>query len=302
MSDSTIKGTIFNIQKFSVNDGPGIRTTVFFKGCPLHCGWCSNPESQSVLPQIGWTRRSCVGCQKCVQTCPQQAITYKEGSIRIDHHRCVRCQTCVKQCPTRSLKQEGQLMSVEEVMKEVIKDKDFYDESGGGMTLSGGEMLMQSDFAIALLKAAHKEGIHTCCETTGHISRNIFKKIIPYFDTMLYDMKHYDTHKHHLGTGVGNELILSNLKYAIDEGKDVLIRIPVIPGFNDSLIDAAGFAEAIKAVGATSCQLLPFHQFGENKYDMLGRDYMYQSTTALHKEDLIDYINVFKEHHVDAFL
>ena len=294
-------GIVFNIQKFSVNDGPGIRTVVFLKGCPLRCRWCANPESQSVRAEIMWDEKKCVGCHHCIEVCPHQAVSLKEGRISIDSSKCNGCGNCFHECPGKALKNEGELKTVKEVMDVVMQDLPFYEESGGGITLSGGEMLAQPEFAAALLKAAKENGLNTCCETTGFAKEEVFAEVIENLDTILFDVKHWDSQKHKEGTAVPNELILSNLKYAIDQGKDVLPRIPVIPGFNDSLKDAEELARVIKAAGGTKCQLLPFHQFGENKYEQLDREYAYKDVSAYHREDLEEYLQTFMENGVDAF-
>ncbi len=252
-ADTTKTGVIFNIQKFSVNDGPGIRTVVFFKGCPLRCRWCANPESQSVKTQI------LDGVKK------------------------------------------GEEKSIEDILKVVMQDEVFYEESGGGITLSGGEILAQPDFAAELLLAAKEKGLHTCCETTGFAKPEIFNQVIENVDYVLFDMKHWNSEKHKEGAGVANEQIISNLKHAIEIGKEVLPRIPVIPGFNDSLEDAGKLALLLKEVGADRCQLLPFHQFGENKYHLLDKKYDYEDVPSYHREDLTEYLEEFHKNGMAAF-
>ena len=300
-ADRTKKGTIFNIQKFSVNDGPGIRTVVFFKGCPLRCKWCSNPESQLAKVQVLWDIQKCIGCHHCIETCPVQAVSLIHNKIHIDHVRCTSCGLCVTQCPGRALKTEGETKSVQEVLDVVKQDEVFYEESGGGITLSGGEMLMQREFALELLKASKEDGLHTCCETTGYADEASFGSLLPYLDTILFDFKHWNPEKHKEGTGVSNALPLSNLQAAVAAGKDVLPRIPVIPGFNDSFEDAEEMAKTLHAIGVDRCQLLPFHQFGENKYHLLDQPYAYENAAALHKEDLEAYRQKFLDHGVNAF-
>lgn len=248
-----MQATIFNIQKFSLHDGPGIRTVVFFKGCPLRCKWCSNPESQSPKPQL------------------------MDGEMK------------------------GCLMTVEEVVDVCMQDIDFYLESGGGVTLSGGEALVYPDFAVELLRNLYEKGVHTAIETTGYARADIFEKVVCHLDLLLFDVKHYDDARHFEGTGVHNKRILENLQYAIRQGMKVLPRIPIIPGFNSSLADAQGFSELLNRVGAKRAQLLPFHQFGEKKYEMLHRDYQLSKCRALHPEELEDYKNVLLKNRIDCF-
>lgn len=294
-------GVIFNIQKFSVNDGPGIRTVVFLKGCPLHCAWCANPESQSTKVQILWDYKKCIGCHHCLDVCPNKAIQMEGSDIRICHPICDGCKKCVEECPGHALTYEGETKTVQEVLDVVKQDVVFYEESGGGITLSGGEMLAQPIFAKELLLAAKEDGLHTACETTGFAKKETFANVIENIDYILMDMKHWNKDKHKQYTGVDNDIILENMKYAISIGKEVMPRTPVIPNFNDSLEDAKGLADALNEVGAKKVQLLPFHQFGENKYELLNKDYIFKDTPALHKEDLKEYQDVLIQNGIDAF-
>ena len=301
MKSSGKYGMIFNIQKFSLNDGPGIRTVVFFKGCPLKCTWCANPESQEPRLQVLWDRQKCIGCHTCVKSCPTLAVQCKGTGIVIDHRRCLGSGICIEKCPAHALKAEGERKSVDEIVRIVMQDEPFYEESGGGVTLSGGEATMQPEFAVALLKALKERGIHTAVETTGVASPAVFERIIAYVDLLLFDIKHWDEEKHKEKTGVSNLPILQNMKYAIDQGKNVLPRLPVIPGYNDSIEDAQGFVRRLNEVGTQRVQLLPFHQFGENKYHMLGKEYAHADVKALHPEDLQEFRQVFLDNGIEAF-
>lgn len=292
-ADRSVTGTVFNIQKFSVNDGPGIRTVVFLKGCPLRCPWCANPESRLAREQILWDQTRCLHCGHCKEVCPVSAITVDDGRTAVDHEKCSACGDCVRECPGRALKTEGEQKTVQQVLDVVLQDLPFYEESGGGLTLSGGECLMQLLFTENLLRAAKEEGLHTCCETTGFAGQEVFRTILNQLDCLLFDMKHWDAGMHRKATGVSNELPLLNLRTAIESGKEVLPRIPVIPGFNDGPADAVAFSKRLREAGADCCQLLPFHQFGENKYDLLGEEYRYRDVPALHREDLEEYRQVF---------
>lgn len=300
-ADTSKTGVIFNIQKFSVNDGPGIRTVVFFKGCPLHCRWCSNPESQLPRLQILWDQKKCVDCRRCMDICPVGAVTLSGGHIHIDALRCSACGRCVSQCPGKALETEGEIRTVQEVIDIVLQDRVFYEESGGGITLSGGEFLSQPEFAQELLLASKEEGLHTCCETTGFAAPQVFDRLTEHLDLLLFDMKHWEPAKHREGTGVTNELPLSNMKRAIKRGKAVLPRIPVIPGFNDTPADAEKFSSILQEAGAGRCQLLPFHQFGENKYRLLDQAYCFEDVPALHREDLETYLQIFTDNGILAF-
>ena len=292
---------IFNIQKFSVNDGPGIRTTVFFKGCPLRCRWCANPESQLTSAQLLWDESKCCHCRTCVRTCDCRAISWEKDRIRLHADRCRHCSACLSACPTGALTEEGRMVTTEEVLEECLKDLPFYEESGGGVTLSGGEALLWPDFCVELLEKLHENGIHTAIETTGYASAETFRRVAAHLDYLLMDMKHYDRQKHIEGTRIGNNHILANMKWAFENGKEVLVRIPVIPGFNDAAEDAAGFAAKLKEVGASRVQLLTFHQFGEKKYQFLTRDYDYTGVANLHPEDLSDMIGLLRSYGIEAF-
>ena len=296
-----VKGNIFNIQKFSIHDGPGIRTTVFLKGCPLQCLWCSNPESQLEKVQILYDEQKCVHCLNCVNSCPQKAIENKNNHIHIHFNKCVGCLQCVHNCYQQALSHEGEYKDVDEVVRVCLQDQDFYEESDGGVTISGGEGMSQPDFVKALVNKLKDEDIHVAIETTGYIQPQIFQDLALLFDLLLFDVKHYDSEQHFLGTAVHNELIIQNLQWAIDQGIEVLPRIPVIPDFNASLEDAKGLAKLLQSVGAKRVQLLPFHQFGEKKYELLNRDYHLKNKKALHKEDLQDYQNIFLEQGLDCF-
>ena len=319
------KGIIFNIQKFSIHDGPGVRTTVFLKGCPLRCKWCSNPESQLAGVQIMYHSDNCLHCLKCVHTCPEKAVTPIEttattattkytasaeataptksaaGRIRIDFHKCTGCLSCVQACPGRALTNEGEYRTVDEVVEVCMQDKDFYEESGGGVTISGGEGMAQPDFTETLVLRLRENGIHTAIETTGSVSPEVFHRLAPLFDLLLFDVKHYDPDQHKTGTGVGTDLIHRNLRWAHDQGLTILARIPVIPGFNAELPDAEGIAGLLQDIGLKRVQLLPFHQMGERKYEFLNRDYEMKGVKALHPEDLTAYQKVFPGHGIDCF-
>lgn len=295
------KGIVFNIQKFSIHDGPGIRTTVFLKGCPLKCQWCSNPESQLQKLQVLYDIEKCIKCQSCIQSCPNHAIILKDNHIFIDHHQCLGCLSCVSTCPTNALSSEGENKSIEDIVNICLQDIDFYEESDGGVTISGGEGMMQVDFVEAFVNELHQHHLHVAIETTGYIQEKDFQRLAPLFDLLLFDVKHYDPIKHKEGTGVPNDLIIHNLKWAVSHNIKILPRIPVIPCFNDSIDDAIHFSDLLLNTGLKKVQLLPFHQFGERKYELLNKKYLYKDKKALYPEDLKDYQQIFIDQGLDCF-
>ncbi len=283
-----MKGHIFNIQKFCLHDGPGIRTTVFFKGCNLRCKWCANPESQYMGLQLTLDKGKCTGCGGCVAVCPQNARTMEEFP-EVKEDLCNHCGACVEACPNRALAVEGSAMTIEQVLAEAEKDKVFYDHSGGGVTFSGGEVLLQLPFAIELSRRLRGKGIHVAAETAGAVPEEIFADFLKEVDYVLMDLKHYDSAAHEAGTGVGNARILANLRLLKESGVPFLVRIPVIPGFNDSLSDGMEFAKLLRDFGIYKVQLLPFHRLGCHKYELLGIPYDYAQTPSLQRADLENY-------------
>ena len=278
--DRKVTGIVFNIQKYSVHDGPGIRTIVFTKGCPLSCRWCSNPESQLLKPQMAFNATRCIGtdkCHYCMPACPYQAITTEGNSLNIDCTHCNECETlaCSKACPAGSIITYGQTRTVEDVLNAVAQDAIFYTRSGGGMTISGGEPLFQKEFAIALLREARRRRIKTAIETCGCYEWERLEEAAPYLNYVLYDVKHTDTEKHKWATGVGNELILSNLKKLLETFPElpVQVRTPVIPGFNDDEETARSIGKLLKGYSNVTYEALPYHRLGTQKYAFLGREY-----------------------------
>ena len=297
--------TVFNIQKFSLNDGPGIRTVVFLKGCPLRCAWCANPESQRREPQLEWKEGNCIGCGACLAAAPDTPAIEHAGKRHIDV-RALRgdaceVQTAVHACPTRALTCTGETKTVEDVLRVCLQDQPFYEDSGGGVTLSGGEALTWPDFCEELLVRLHEEGIDTCIETEAHVAQQVFERIAPHLDHLLMDLKHVDPARLQEHTGVDGRLMLANLRWAIGQGMDVLPRTPVIPGFNDSLEDARAMAQWLCEAGARRVQLLPFHNFGESKYALLDMPYTFHGVKNLHPEDLEGYRQVYVDEGVEAF-
>lgn len=297
-----MRGNIFNIQKFCLHDGPGIRTTVFFKGCNLRCAWCANPESQGMQIQMTLDADKCVGCSRCVHICPTNAREVLGGKARLVEDKCSGCGLCIGECPTQAISREGRNVSAAEIAAEVLKDQAFYAHSGGGVTFSGGEVLMQREFASELARLLRAQGVHVAIETAAAVPSEQFKAFLKEIDYALIDLKHYDCEAHRRGTGVGNAQILENIRTAKDCGFDFLLRIPIIPGFNDSLSDARGFGELLGEMDIHEVQLLPFHQLGERKYAFLGREYSYAGIAQLHGEDLTEYISELEKQGVRARL
>jgi pyruvate formate lyase activating enzyme len=270
--DEETRGVIFNIQTYSIHDGPGIRTTVFIKGCPLKCVWCQNPESQTVTPQLFFNSETCVGCGKCLQVCPEGAIRLDEGKSWTNRDICRGAGKCAEVCPNEARNIVGRYVTAGEVFKEVAEDKIFYEKSGGGVTLGGGEPLASPEFTTSLLRLCKKAGIHTALDTCGYAKWEIMKQILHHVDLVLYDLKHMDPVAHQLYTGVSNDVILENARRICQELYiPVLARIPVIPGYNDSIqnMEATGRFVAAEMGISTEVHLLPYHKLGEMKYHRL---------------------------------
>lgn len=266
-------GIVFNIQKFSVNDGPGIRTTVFLKGCPLKCIWCHNPESQSIKREIMYNAAKCVNCHLCESKCNSGAHLFEDGVHLYLRDKCTACGEC-SVCLSGALEIVGEEKSVDEVISEVLKDKVFYENSGGGMTLSGGEPMYQFEFAKALLEKARENSIHTAIETCGFAPSEHYKEILPLVDLFLFDYKESSPEKHREFTGVSNELILENLKLISSLGGKIVLRCPIIPGCNDTEAHLSAIADISNSVdGIIEINVEPYHPLGMNKSKMLGRDY-----------------------------
>ncbi len=266
------KGIIYNIQRMSVHDGPGLRTTVFFKGCPLHCLWCSNPESQAHAPQLLFFQNLCSGCGHCLEVCTHGACVREGNAISRDFSKCTGCGTCAAQCPTEAASMSGQEYDIDTLMKAIRRDASFFSNSGGGVTFSGGECTMQGAFLTELAEACLSEGLHTCIDTCGHTEPKLFEKLLGLADLFLFDIKHMDSEQHKRLTGQGNELIQRNLETALKAVPEkICIRIPLMPGLNDSEENIAAVAALLKPYGVHHADVLPCHFFGASKYDALGR-------------------------------
>ena len=265
----SMTGTIYNIQRFSIHDGPGIRTTVFFKGCNLRCLWCHNPESISRRPEVEFYPERCIGCGRCFDACPTHAhILDETGAHRIDRSLCEGCLACAGVCYAEALVGVGRQVSAEELLVSILTDRPYYEQSGGGVTFSGGECMTQADFLSEILAACRREGIHTAVDTAGNVPWESFEKVLDHTDLFLYDLKAADSETHRKLTGAGNERILSNLKNLSAAGKRIIVRIPYIPGCNDGEIEA--MADILKALAVERVEVMPYHRLGEGKYAALG--------------------------------
>ena len=267
-------GTIFDIQRFAVHDGPGIRTTVFLKGCPLKCLWCHNPESRETDAEISFLPEKCIGCSYCVRVCPNRCHLIENDEHLFNRDRCERCGLCTHQCYARALEIVGREATVGEVLDEVLKDRPFYETSGGGMTISGGEPMAQFEFTMALLAAAKENDLHTCLETCGCAPFEQYSRILRLVDIFMYDLKDVDTHRHQEHIGVGNELILENLKRIDDCGGTLILRCPIVPGFNDRQDHFSGIVAAANGLSnVLEIHVLPYHPLGRSKSTRIGKTY-----------------------------
>ncbi len=275
------QGTVFNIQFFNLHDGPGTRTLVFFKGCPLSCKWCSNPESMSRLPDLGINRSMCDMCGKCLDVCPEEALFLNDdNALNVDRQKCNACGECISSCSHEVLTIYGKEMTAQEVFEEVNKDKMFYEGTNGGVTISGGEPLMQLNFLAAVFKLCRAAGIHTCMETTGYTSTKSFEQVLPLTDHILFDLKNMDSHLHQKFTGKTNRLILDNAELTAESGIPLMFRMPLVPGFNDTLQNIDATADFIKTIGRDNLQgieLMPYHRMGMGKYEALDKEYALNS-------------------------
>ena len=295
-------GIIFNIQRYSIHDGPGIRTTVFLKGCPLNCWWCQNPESQlSGQEMIFWGDR-CIGCGACSTICPSGAIQIKNGIPITEKEKCILCGKCIEKCPAIAREIIGEKLTAEEVIKEIEKDLVFYEESGGGVTFSGGEPLGQSEFLEGLLNGCREKKIHTAVDTSGYIFWEILNKINPKVDLFLYDLKLMDNERHKKYTGVSNEIILENLEKLSSVHNNIFIRFPVIPGINDDYQNIKEMGEFLSSLEITQVNLLSYHYIGKDKYRRLGSAYKLATTQPPSKEKLSEVSAILRKFNLNVKL
>lgn len=305
--------TVFNIQRFTVHDGPGIRTEFFLKGCTLRCRWCGNPESYIKKPQIGIFSNKCIGtegCADCITACPEgneeMFVISDDKIVGIDRDKCTNCTKCYDACPSDAMKLWGKEMDVSAAMEVIRKDKSFYQENNGGVTISGGEALMHPEFVSEVFTECQREGIHTCVETALHVSERVLDQVLPVTDMLITDIKHHDSEIHKQHVGVGNEKLLANMKKVADAGVPMIVRIPIIPGFNDDV-------EVVKKIGkfvkeelgdkVVQMQLLRFRPLGQEKYEALQMPYIMEITKERSdfEQEIRDYAKLLTEMGIPAY-
>ncbi|NLC25554.1 MAG: glycyl-radical enzyme activating protein [Fastidiosipila sp.] len=299
------KARIFNIERFGTEDGPGIRTVIFLKGCGLKCLWCSNPESQNIKPEIVFLENACIACGKCVEVCPQKAVSLiAEYGYITDHSKCDFCRTCVENCLSNARNESGKLYTENELMEIVLKDASYYDESGGGVTFSGGEPLLQAEFIRSFSEKVKLRGYNTLVETCGYVSASNFRTGLSNVEYVYFDIKHMDPDIHKELTGQTNELILQNLRFLDEElVSEYSLRYPVIPQKNDTVDDLNRFFNfAVKLKRVKHVVLLPYHRLGATKYNGLGRPYLMGDTEPLTRADIVDLRDLGLSYELDVLI
>lgn len=296
-----LTGRIFNIQRFSTEDGPGIRTTVFLKGCPLSCLWCSNPESQKIGRQLAHNDALCDQCGRCVTACSRQAIELAGTGIRVNRDLCDNCGDCVEVCGPRSLRMIGDDKSVDEVVDEVLRDRHYYRSSRGGVTCSGGEPLQQAPFVAELFRRCHEAGLHTTLDTTGHGSSKGLQAVLRHTDLVLFDLKMMADALHRRTTGITNRQIHRNARIIADSHAQMIIRVPLIPGVSDTDENVSATARFVKDLRpGLVVNVLPYHRFGMNKYNMLDLPYPMGETQPLTHERVAEIVGMFEAHGLEC--
>ena len=283
MTPAAVTGEVASIKRYMVHDGPGIRSVVFLKGCPLRCAWCSSPQTWSTQKNLIYRAKKCIHCGACIAACPERALSAAAGAeVAPDRARCTRCGKCVEACPTTALVFDSTTMTVAEVMAVVERDRAFYEQSGGGVTFSGGEPTAQPEFLAALLEACKAAGFHTAIETTGFVEWDVLQRLLPLVDLVLYDMKALDSSRHEELTGQSNESIRANLERIAGAGTPPLeIHVPVIPGHNDSDVYFEELASYLDGIGVRRIAFLPFHKLGSHEYDEMGMQYPLENTEGM---------------------
>lgn len=284
-------GLVFDIHRATTHDGPGMRTTVFFKGCPVHCLWCHNPESINPQREIWWNKNKCIGCLTCIKTCKKGALADTKVKIALDKSKCDSCMECTDNCPAKALAPVGEYYDVESLVKEAIKDKEYFEEFGGGVTVSGGEPLLQHEFVVSFLRALKEKGINTALDTSGYVDYKILESAYPYVDTFLYDIKLFDREQHHKFTGVYNDLIIDNFKKLInviskDSSKKLWIRTPLIPKTTATIENIAEIGEFLKEYSNAQVErweLCAFNNLCKDKYEKMGIKWHFADEKIMNK-------------------
>lgn len=286
--EHSLTGITFNIQRFSTEDGPGIRTTVFFKGCPLRCAWCHNPEGLSPQPELMWYDVRCIGARDCLRACPVEALELTPFGMRIDRRRCTLCGKCVTACPAGALELIGRRWSVEDLFVEIAKDAVFYETSDGGVTFSGGEPMLQAEFVAALAERCREAGIPVALDTSGAVPWERYELVLPYVDLVLYDLKIYDPERHRAGTGLDNARILENARRMAGRGIPMWIRTPIIPGYTADAENIAALADFIarELPNVQRWDLLAYTNLGQPKYHRLDKPYALEGVPLLTREEM----------------
>ncbi len=300
-----MKGIVFDIQNYAIYDGPGIRTIIFLKGCPLKCEWCQNPESQKLNPQISYFKEKCQLCEICVNACPNNALQLLNDEIKRDKALCITCGICSEKCPNQVMEIVGRNISVEEILEIVLKDKPFYENSSGGATISGGEPTMQINFLLDLLKALKKQGIHTAIETCGYFNEDLIVELVKYVDLFLFDIKLIDNEKHKEFTGVFNEKILTNFSKIFSKvgSERILTRIPLIPGVNtdvSTIRQIISFLHEIEYNG--QIHLMPYNKLTKTKYQKVGMGDLFKDMGDLTDENLNEITMLFEQNSYDVII
>lgn len=296
-------GLTFDIHRFSLNDGPGIRTTVFLKGCYLKCEWCHNPESQSFKPQLSFNPEKCLHCFECIKVCPNNAHQIKDNKHFVDWNRCDLARKCVDVCPSGALKIIGTNTEVEFIISEVMKDKKYYDKTGGGLTISGGEPMAQFEFTKDLLVMAKQKGIHTALDTCGYGKQKYYKEILNYVDLFLFDYKFTNEKLHKDYTGVTNKEILTNLDYIYNNGASIILRCPLIPHINDNEEHLQGIKDIIKKYPLLKAlELMPYHNMGRDKANRVGMEYSLSQQKNAEESDKQRWISYFEDEEINVVL
>jgi len=287
---------IFDVKRYAINDGPGIRVTFFLFGFPLSCLWCHNPESISPKVEKLYTKTKCIAAQKCIEVCPNSALALTENGIVTDWDKCYLCGLCAEACPTKAIEMSGKIMAAEEILGIVENERPFFDESGGGVTFSGGEPMIHSEFLIPILKELGKRGIHRTIDTTGFASRNIVEKFAENTDLFLFDLKMIDSKKHIKFTGQDNEVILSNLKWLSESGAEIIIRIPLIKGVNTEPECISKMVQMVSSLKGKPKQinLLPYHDIAKMKYEKLGDTYLPGDISTPSESDIEEIVKIFE--------